>query len=167
MATALLQTDGVEGGTQMWVPKHSSTKTNGKGSVYLQYFNKTKINHLKKIALWVVALTNTSRKAWPLVAAVIQADARHTNSLVQVRFELGPWPHWVQLQVPAALRLPTYTKLSGNSFPVASTCAAGWVEEDPSNIRATRPGTHTWAQAQTVPHHVSLASLGNQPRTHP
>lgn len=87
------------------------------------------------------------------MAAVSPADARRTDSLVLVRFELGPWrlPHRVQPQVPAAPRLPTYTKLSGSSFPVASTHAAGWIEEDPSNACRQAGDTHTRAEARTMP----------------
>ena len=159
MATALLQTDGGEYQSKCWVLKRSSTKTNGRGSVCLQYFNQPKVNHLKKTVLWVVASTNTSRKAWHLAAAVIPADAHCSDSLGPLRFELGSWPllHWAQPQVPTAICLPTYTKLLGSSFPVASTRGAGWAEEDPS-ARATR---HKQC------HHVSFASLGSQPRTHP
>lgn len=109
-------------------------------------------NHLKKIALWVAALTNTSKKAWSLVAAVIPPDAHCTNSLVPVRYELGPWPlpRWSQPQVSTAIHLSTYTKLLGSSFPIAATRAAGWVEEDLSN-RSRQAGTHMRTQAQTMP----------------
>lgn len=152
MATALLQTDGGEGGIQMlWVPRGGSTKTNGWGSVYLQYSNKPKINH-PKVPLGVLALRNTSRKA----SGAIPEDTHRTDSLVPVRLELGPWllPHWAQPQVPAALRLPTYTKLSGSSFPIASTRAAGRVEEDPSNT-----SHHTCRHKRKQCHHMSLASF--------
>lgn len=114
--------------------------------------------HLKKIVLRVVALTNTSKKAWPLTAAVISVDAHRTDSLAPVRFELGPrpLPHWAQPWVPTAIRLPTYTKPSGSSSPVASTHAAGWIEKDPSNTTCQAGDTHRGAGTNNAPTWAAL-----------
>lgn len=121
-------------------------------------------NLLKKI---VNATTQRTREeASSLVAAVIPADAHGTNSLMPVRFEFGPLPHWVQPQVPTSCSSASDTKFSGSSFPISSTCADCWVEEDPYYTSCQAGGTHNGRRHKQC-HHVSFASLGSQPRTHP
>lgn len=72
-------------------------------------------NLLKKI---VNATTQRTREeAWSLVAAVIPAEPHSTNSLVLVRFEFGPLPHWVQPQVPRAIHLLLTHSFQGAASP--------------------------------------------------
>lgn len=160
---ALLQTTVSKGECKRCKPQSAAVP---KPTVELLFicniYNKPKINHLQKTVLWVVALANISKKAWSLVAAAIPTDAHRIDTLLPARFELGPWPlpPRAQPQVPTAIRLPTDTNLPGTSFPVAYTHAARWAQEDPSR-------GHTGGHRHKQCHHVSLVSLGSQPRTHP
>lgn len=85
------------------------------------------------------------------MAAAVPGDAHSTNSLVPVRFEFGPWPlpHWVQPQVPRAIHM-----LLTQSFQAAASPSPLPVLHTVLRTRLTpaaRLGTHTRAQAQTMP----------------